>query len=158
MFQSKLRNEGLVVTPRGNSVFGEPSPEEQFQCDCFMIMPFAEKFQPIYEGHIKPVAEKMGLEIRRGDDFFSTKSVMADVWSAIVSSRVIVAECTDRNPNVFYELGIAHSLDKAGVMITQKIDDIPFDIRHLRVIEYEPNSKGFKELERKLEHAIGVLL
>ncbi|MHB8628887.1 MAG: hypothetical protein ACYDBJ_15790 [Aggregatilineales bacterium] len=147
--------EGKELVPSPNSIFGIP---HNLQCDVFMIMPFAEAFQPIYGDHIKAVVEGLGHTIRRGDDFFRKTAIMTDVWSAINNTKLVIAECTGRNPNVFYELGIAHSLDKAVIMITQNIDDIPFDIRYLRVIEYEYNPRGMKDFEAKLKVAIGNLL
>ena len=123
-----------------------------------MVMPFADKFQPIYDDHIKPVAEELGRTIRRGDDFFGKTSIMTEIWSAINNARLVIAECAGRNPNVFYELGIAHSLDKPVVMITQNIEDIPFDIRYLRYIKYEYNLRGMSKFEADLKKAIANLL
>ncbi len=141
-----------------NSIFGSPIKDQKFQCDVFMIMPFAEGFQPIYEDHVKSVVEGLGHTIRRGDDFFGKTSIMTDIWSAINNTKLVIAECTGRNPNVFYEMGIAHSLDKAVIMITQSIDDIPFDIRHLRVIQYKYNPRGMAKFEAALKTAICNLI
>lgn len=139
-----------------NSVFGSPIGHHQYNCDIFMIMPFASQFQSIYDDYIKPLAQTMGYEIKRGDNFFGKSSIMKEIWTAISNSKLIIAECTGRNPNVLYELGIAHTLDKTGIMITQNIDDIPFDIRHLRVIEYVDNAKGLVKLRSDLENAIRI--
>jgi hypothetical protein len=83
---------------------------------------------------------------------------MNDVWSALNACRLVIAECTGRNPNVFYELGIAHTLAKPVVLITQDINDIPFDLRHLRHIEYSNTLAGANSLKRNLEKAIQDLL
>jgi len=114
-----------------------PSRSPQFICDVFMVMPFAHTFTPLYTDHIKPLVEKKDLAIKRGDDFFAQQAIMSDVWSAINSSKLVIVDCTGKNANVFYELGIAHTLGRPTIMITQSIDDIPFDIRHLRMIVYE---------------------
>ena len=72
------------------------------------------------------------------------------------SSRFIIAELSHNNPNVFYELGIAHSLGKKTICITQNSDDIPFDIKHLRHIKYEYTPRGMKAFEEKLEQYVAI--
>ncbi len=150
--------EGKELTTAQNSIFGTPIGHRNLQCDIFMIMPFAEAFQPIYEDHIKPVAEGLRQTIKRGDNFFGKTSIMTDIWSAINNAKLVIAECTGRNPNVFYEMGIAHSLDKPVIMLTQNMEDIPFDLRHLRVIKYDFTPRGTATLEEKLTLAIKNLL
>lgn len=138
-FEEAVRREivkGSEVIP-ARPVFGAPSDKSQFMCDVFMIMPFLDQFTEIYTAHIKPVVENQGLSIKRGDDFFSPDAIMREIWSAMYAAKLIIAECTGRNPNVYYELGIAHTLGKPVIMLTQDVDDIPFDLRHLRHIQYE---------------------
>ena len=135
-----------------------PSRASQFVCDVFMVMPFADTFTPIYADHIKPLIEKKGLAIKRGDDFFAQQAIMSDVWSAINSSKLVIVDCTGKNANVFYELGIAHTLGRPTIMVTQSIDDIPFDIRHLRMIVYEYTPRGMVEFENSLSAAIEKVL
>jgi hypothetical protein len=84
---------------------------------------------------------------------------MSDVYDSITRARVIIAELTGRNPNVFYELGIAHEQAKAVVQITQSIDDVPFDVRHLRTVVYgwgaEANvARLAEDLDRHLRKAL----
>ncbi|HML22577.1 MAG TPA: hypothetical protein PKD09_13065 [Aggregatilinea sp.] len=141
-----------------NAVFGPPLQDPQYQCDIFVIMPFDQSFTPIYENHLKSIADRLGYSIKRGDDFFSRHAIMADVWSAITNTKLIIADCTNRNPNVFYELGIAHTLDKPVIMITQNREDIPFDVGHLRIILYKFTLNGMAELERLLEDALEKVL
>lgn len=153
--QSKEINESNTPISVGNhSIFGTPSNNPQFERDIFMMMPINKGFEPVYEDNIKPIAAEFNLTIDRGDDFFTTSSVINDIWSAIVASQLVIAECTGRNPNVFYELGIAHTLEKPGILITQNIDDIPFDVGHLRVIEYEYTPRGVQRLEAGLKKAL----
>lgn len=139
------------------SAFGAPSADNQFQCDVFMLLPFRENFQRIYEEHIKPVVESRGCIIKRGDDFFSGKPIMHEIWSAIYNAKLIIAECTDRNPNVFYELGMTHTINRPAVVITQKKEDIPFDIQQFRWIEYQDTAEGRERLEHELRNALEKL-
>lgn len=140
------------------TIFGKPDTSQQFRCDVFMVMPFREELTSVYEDHIKPVVENMGLTIKRGDDPFSEHNIMRDVWSLTCNARMIIADCTGRNPNVFYEMGIAHTLGKLLIPITQSREDIPFDIRGLRYIQYELTPHGVKNFEKELESAIRNLI
>jgi hypothetical protein len=75
---------------------------------------------------------------------------MQDVATLIDRSRVVIADCTTRNPNVFYEIGIAHTLGREVILIAQRESDVPFDLRHLRYIEYSTDPTGLAALARKI--------
>jgi len=92
-----------------NPIFGRPK-EPPRPSDLFVIMPFAEDLRAVYDDHIRAVAGRLGITSTRADDFFAANSIISDVWNAITDAKVLVADCTGRNPNVFYELGIAHTL------------------------------------------------
>jgi hypothetical protein len=145
--------ESIVVS----SFFGAPNSPSA-AVDIFVLMPFADKLKAIYDNHIRRVAESLELRIGRADDLFTTHSVMQDIWDSIYSAPIIIADCTGRNPNVFYELGIAHTLGKPVILTTQDADDVPFDIRHLRYIPYEYTPPGMQEFEERLSRTLQVLL
>ena len=138
---------------RARPVFGRPKGTPT--SDVFVLMPFKAEFLPIYDDHIKPVCERQNLSCKRADDFFGSKTIIDDVWELIANSKILVADCTDRNPNVFYELGIAHTLGKKVIIITQSGDDIPFDIRHIRYVKYDYTPRGMKTFESNLSAFIG---
>jgi hypothetical protein len=73
----------------------------------------------------------------------------------IHKAKVLIAELTGKNPNVFYELGLAHADRKPVVFTSGAIDDVPFDLRHLRVITYEVRQPNW---ERKLRTDITAYL
>jgi len=110
------------------------------------MMPFSEAFNPVYEV-IQSAASNAGLACKRADDIWQHPSVMQDVVSLLDRSRIVVCDCTGRNPNVFYEAGIAHTLGREVILITQNEQDIPFDLRHLRYVHYLNNSEGRDSLE-----------
>jgi formylglycine-generating enzyme required for sulfatase activity len=122
--------------------------------DLFVLMPFCEILKPIYDDHIKPVAKKLGLIVKRGDDFFTTHNIMKDVWNSICGAKVIIADCTYRSPNVFYEIGLAHTVGKPVVLITQDSDAVPFDLRSVRYIQYQYTPPGMRKFERTLRQTI----
>jgi len=103
---SKLdADKSMIVKP----YFGLPDKSIS-SADVFVLMPFKPEMKPLYDDHIVKVAADLNLSVARGDDFFTAHSVMLDVWSAIYSAKVIIADCTGRNPNVFYEIGLGHVL------------------------------------------------
>lgn len=149
------RKDGLLeVKP----IFGAPSRDPQFRSHAFMIMPFADKFRAVFTDHIRPTVEQIGVTIKRGDEYFSENSIISEIWSAIYQVDFVIVECTDRNPNVYYELGIAHTVGKPSILLTQDINDIPFDLRHLRIIEYKPTPEGLADLSARLTKACEWLL
>lgn len=158
--QTLKYNEAIKLKP-GQLVFGLPSASSQFKGDIFMIMPFAESFTGIYTDVVRPLAGELGLSISRGDEFTSANGViMGEVWSALNNCKFVIAEITGGNDNVFYELGIAHTLNKPAILITQApaAENVPFDIRHLRYIRYENTVAGGAKLRDDLKASITRLL
>ena len=102
----------------------------------FVLMPLSKEFDGIYRDFIKPVLGEAGFDVLRADDIQSTQNIVRDIFEAIVRSDLIVADLTGSNANVFYELGIAHALKRPVILLTQIIDDVPFDLRAYRLIEY----------------------
>jgi hypothetical protein len=120
---------------------------------CFVMMPFTEKWSNRVWDKLKNVIERKSLKCDRADSLYG-HNVLEDIWKAINEAEVLVADVTNKNPNVFYEIGLAHSLGKRVILITQNIDDIPFDFRGYRHLVYEDNVDGFKILENELSKFI----
>lgn len=121
------------------------------------MMPFDPDFNAVYES-IREAADNVGLRCKRADDIWENHAIIQDVVSLIDRSRIVICDCTGRNPNVFYEAGIAHTLGREVILITQKDDDIPFDLRHLRYIRYLDNGEGRTELKQSLQNRMQTLL
>lgn len=138
-------SKGMAVT----SVFGRPrQPDEK--TDVFVLMPFNAKMEKVYTNHIKKMGEELGLNIRRADDIFTSGPFMEKVWDGICAAQLILADCTEKNPNVFYEIGIAHAVGKKVVLITRADKDIPSDIKHYDYIPYVYDPEGVDQLIEKL--------
>jgi hypothetical protein len=120
------------------------------------MMPFSASFDGVYQV-LQDVAGAVGLRCRRADDIWDNPAVMQDVVSLIDRSRVVIADCTGRNPNVFYEIGIAHTLGRDVLLITQNDADIPFDLRHLRYVKYLNNGEGLAALNVRLRMRLAGL-
>lgn len=121
------------------------------------MMPFDAAFSAVFDC-LKIAAEKVGLRCRRADDIWENARIIEDIVALIDKSRVVVCDCTGRNPNVFYEIGIAHTLGREVVLITQVDSDIPFDLRHLRYVKYLNNTEGRQVLCTALEARFATLL
>lgn len=154
--EKKLTEGTMLVRPS----FGIPLDKKQYKNDVFMIMPFRDEFESIYRHYIVRIVKSLNLSIKRGDDFFSAQnnSIIDEIWSAIYASKIVIADCTGRNPNVFYEIGIAHVLGIPTILITQNIDDVPFDVLSRRLIKYQNNAAGLLELETQLIKSIKSLV
>ena len=138
-------SKGMAVAP----VFGRPrQPEEKI--DVFVLMPFKAKMEKVYTNHIKKMGEEFGLAVRRADEIFSPRPFMEKVWDGICAARLVLADCTEKNPNVFYEIGMAHTVGKKVVLITRSDKDIPSDIKHFDYIPYIYDPEGVGTLIEKL--------
>ena len=120
------------------------------------MMPFDVAFSSVYES-IQSAAAGLRLSCRRGDEIWETPEIIQDIVNLIDRSFVVICNCTGRNANVFYEIGIAHTLEREVVLITQAEADIPFDLRHLRYIKYLDNDEGRQALEAALTERLGYL-
>jgi hypothetical protein len=121
----------------------------QFLDTCFILMPFGEWPDRYFKDIYVPATKEAGFEPVRADVVFSTGSVIKQIWEHIGKAKVLLAELTDKNPNVFYELGLAHARGKPVVLISANIEDVPFDLRHLRTIIYDFREPDWGERLRK---------
>ncbi len=125
----------------------------------FVLSPFKDPFNIIFNDHIKPTIEQIPNSIcLRADNIYGNKPIIEDIWKSINEAKIVIAELTDRNPNVFYEVGIAHTIGKEVILITQSMDDVPFDLKHLRCIVYEYTPRGCKMLEENLINTIRQII
>ena len=147
------RTERMWINPK---IFSDHDFDFRWNL-CFVLMPFSEKWsRRVWERFIKPIATATGFECEIASDMFGAL-VMEDVWRGINQAAIVIADVTGRNPNVLYELGIAHTLGKDVILLTQNIDDVPFDTRSLRHITYEDNVDGLDKLASELPRHLEAL-
>lgn len=145
-----------------NPIFGPA----QYKVDgrlAFVLMPFTDSLTEIYQSLIKPTVEngRFGLVCRRADDIKSNRAIIQDIWKSICEARVVIADMTNLNPNVMYELGIAHTLGKETILLYQRSETefkFPFDLAHIRRIEYENTVPGARALELELSLTLQNIL
>lgn len=127
---------------------------------CFVMMPFAAPIGNYYKIIYEPAIIKSGLKpIRADSEIFGTGKIIDQIWSGINSSKILLAELTTRNANVFYELGLAHALNKPVVLISSNENDVPFDLHHIRVIYYDMQDPfwGQKLIDKIAENILSAL-
>jgi hypothetical protein len=122
-----------------------------------VMMPFDASFSPTYTA-IQQACSDAGMQCERADNVWEHTVLVQDIFALIFRSFIVVCDFTAKNPNVFYEAGIAHTLGKHVIPITQSADDIPFDLRHHRFLKYLPNTEGRKVLRAELAKRLRTLI
>lgn len=125
---------------------------------CFVLMPFSEELREIYTEVYKPTCEENKIHCWRVDEISSPGSITRDIVEGILDADIIIADLTNQNPNVFYELGIAHASGNKTIMTSKSLDYVPFDIANYRIILYEHTLNGCRQLKKDLDRAIKELL
>lgn len=125
---------------------------------CFVLMPFRDRLLEVYTDVYVPACKQNGIKCWRVDEIARPGSITRDIVEGILDADVILADLTDRNPNVFYELGIAHSTGNKTIMTAQSREDVPFDIASYRVIFYEHSLRGCDKLKTQLDLALKELV
>ena len=157
--KAALKDAVETFTTRPDARERAPKVEEEEDL-CFIVMPFSvESLNIVYEDFVRPtLVDRCQLRTERGDDVFGSNVIMDDITKSIRRAGLIIADLTGRNANVFYEVGIAHALNKQVLLMTQSIDDVPFDLRHRRALVYEYSPRGCKKLEKDLYENVKNML
>lgn len=124
----------------------------------FVVMEYSERYNELYEDVIKPVCQHEGLEVIRGDEEFGPGVIIADVARRIVEAKIIIAEISPTNANVYYELGYAHALGKPSILIAERSTKLPFDVSPFRTLFYENSINGKAKIEDGLRKHVQAIL
>lgn len=117
----------------------------------FVLMPFDDVYLDVYELGIKSSVESYGLNCLRADEFDHSKEIIcSSICQPIQEARIIIADITGRNPNVYYELGLCHGFEKEVILVVQDIKDVPFDLLSLNIITYERVADLKNKLKKRL--------
>ncbi|SCX98534.1 hypothetical protein SAMN05216488_0221 [Microbacterium sp. LKL04] len=132
-------------------------PEDAEVSRAFVLMPFEADFDDVYTELIAAPLQEAGFEVSRADSLLNQRNILADVVAGIARADLVIADVTGLNPNVMYELGLAHALGKRTVMITREIGSLPFDLRPYRANEYSVNfarARALADLLRGIGEAV----
>ena len=136
------RIRGKLAQPRPRPRIEEQKPSGKY---VFVLMPFDKQFDDIYYHGIRGAVNLVGFTCERVDEIHFIGPIIEKVVEQIRRADIIVADMTSKNPNVFYELGFAHALQKKVVLVAQELEDIPFDLRHQKTIIYEGSRERLQE-------------
>lgn len=124
---------------------------------CFVIMPFSatkrcttEEWTEIFENIHKPaiIGSRLGYKCERSK--IRTGAFIKDILMQLNQADVVLADLTDMNPNVFYELGVRHTLRTRTILVSQTMDDVPSDLKQYGVITYNTTPNGVTEYKKEI--------
>ncbi|MCK6621260.1 MAG: DUF1566 domain-containing protein [Calditrichia bacterium] len=121
---------------------------------CFVIMPFKDDLKEVYWKAIRPACLEAGFEPLRVDELKGSFNINKKIIQHIFNSEAIISDLTGWNPNVFYEMGVAHAIGDKTVMIIQRGDKLPFDVSTYNCIIYEQSESGLETLKTRLIDAL----
>ena len=128
---------------------------------CFVIMPFSstnrhttEEWTAIFENVHKPAitGSRLGYKCERSK--IGTGAFIKDILFQLNQADVVLADLTDMNPNVFYELGVRHVLKNRTILVSQTMDDVPSDLKQYGVIIYGTDPKSVAEYKKKISEIL----
>lgn len=147
-------SKGVVRPSRKYLQFPEGPIDETL---VVVMMPFATEFEPVWQA-IQHTVYELGMNCERADSIWDEESIMDDIVGLLWRARIVITDYTSHNANVFYETGIAHTLGRQCLPVTQDVDEIPFDLKHLRTLEYETTEIGLKKFKLDLKVRIRSIL
>ena len=155
---ARLRQDVLFLGPE--RLYPTPKlPAGQATVRCFIVMPFSLEWSDDVHHTLSGACKSMAVHPVRGDDLFTPTDILVDIWHSLNDADFVIADITGRNPNVLYELGIAHTLAKPVLIISRNAADIPIDLSTRRVILYGQSETGWcEELGIKVSKAIKEIL
>jgi len=153
-----LKRDVLFLGPE--RLYGPPRDRDQSRPpSCFIVMPFSQKWSSDVHRVLAGACQAACVRPVRGDDLFTPTDILEDIWQGINAADFVIADITGRNPNVLYELGIAHTLAKPVVVISREAADIPIDLATRRVILYGRAGVDWREdLADKISQAVAGIV
>ncbi len=141
----------------GEALFG-PMKIDDRRPNAFIAMQFSEPYNEVYRDAIRPLVAEIGFEPFRVDEAAGPGIILNDIWGRITEASVVIAEVSEPNPNVYYEVGVAHALRKPSVLLAQRGTKLPFDLGPHRCIFYDNSIPGRARLLDALRTSLISLL
>jgi hypothetical protein len=148
---------GLFAWGKGAIEFSDASVSRD-QGTVFVVMQFSGPYQELYEQVIQPVAKDFGLRAYHAGEVFGPGVILEDIVRGIKEAKIIIAEISPTNQNVFYELGYAHALRKPSILLAEKGQSLPFDVSGYRCLFYENSIGGKRIVEDGLRQHLKAIL
>lgn len=151
-------NVGMWVRSKSKIMISNFRTDSQ-KPSAFIVSQFGEKYDILYKDVIRPICEENGYMPLRGDEMPTNTAILDDIIKSIKDCAVIIAEITPDNPNVFYEIGYAHALNKPTILLCEKTcrSKLPFDLSGFRTIFYDNSIGGKNLIESQLQKHLQAL-
>jgi hypothetical protein len=155
---SRLKQEVLFLGPE--RLYAPPRDRSSpRQASCFLVMPFGQEWSADVHRILAGACDAAGVRPVRGDDLFTPTDILEDIWQGINAADFVMADITGRNPNVLYELGMAHTLAKPVLILSRDARDIPIDLATRRVIVYGQSAADWRDdLRHKISGAVAKIV
>lgn len=160
LVESMLDKKGAAATGQQSSLSSFAAATNGAEVDTSLataMMPFDPSFAYVRQA-IDAACSKIGLTLKAADDIWDDSILINDVFNLISKACIVVVDFTDKNPNVMYETGVAHALGKEVIPISQSIGDVPFDLKHHRILIYKSDATGLVILQNELEKRIKTIM
>lgn len=152
----RVLHESILESTSAPKVFRLPIEIPTERDLVAVMMPFDARFANVYET-LQVAAAESGMRCQRADEIWVNNHIIDDIINLIWRARVVISDLSSRNPNVFYETGIAHALGREVIQIAQSIEDIPFDLRAIRSQTYLNNGEGLERLKGQVVERLNYL-
>lgn len=139
-----LADEPLAMKPIFESKVADVNPQL-----CLLVLPGTPSPVDGMRAEIKRALESAGLEVEEAESIFGYL-VMEKLWQKLNATNIVIADVSGKSAEVFYALGIAHTLGREVILLTQGPADIPFDFKKYPHIIYESNEAGYLNLRQEL--------
>lgn len=102
----------------------------------FVLAPFNNRFEDVFDV-IRNTCQRVGLRCMRGDEEFIQGDILPHILKLMCKAAIVIANIDGRNANVFYELGLAHAMDKSTLLVSKTVEDLPVDVKSKKIIVYK---------------------
>lgn len=143
MAKKKVAKKKVAKKKKAKKKVAKKKVAKKPEKTCFVMMPLKSPFDVYYTSIYKPAIKDSKLVPIRADDLFRPSAIVSDLWQMIQDAEVILAELTTKNANVFYELGLSHAVGKPVILVSETMDDVPFDLQQLRVLLYDKDDPNW---------------
>jgi nucleoside 2-deoxyribosyltransferase len=121
------------------------------------VIQFSQRYEELFSQVIAPVCDRHGIDAFRASDTFGPGIIIADIVRQISESALVIADISPANPNVYYEVGYAHALNKPTILLAESRTALPFDLSGFRTLFYEDTIAGKAKVEEGLEaHLLAI--
>ena len=124
----------------------------------FVVMEFGGAYDELYSDVIKPVCQTLDLDVHRADETYGPGFIIGDIAASIQNAKLIIAEITPQNANVFFEVGYAYAIRKPTILLAVEGTQLPFDVSPFRTLFYENTIGGRKKVEEGLRQHVNAAL